>query len=99
MIRHVVAWKLAAQDDEGKAAQAAAIQAALAPLPAIIPEIKSFSIGSNVAYADSNWDICLVADYDDLAGLETYQVHPEHLKAVDIVRPLVSARAGVDFEL
>lgn len=99
MIRHVVAWKLAAEDEEGRVAAAAAIQAALAPLPAVIPEIKTFSIGPNVAYADSNWDICLVADYDDLDGLETYQVHPEHLKAVDIVKPLVSARASVDFEL
>jgi hypothetical protein len=99
MIRHVVAWKLAAEDEESRVAAAAAIQAALAPLPGIIPEIKSFSIGPNVAYADTNWDICLVADYEDLDGLETYQVHPEHLKAVDVVRPLVSARASVDFEL
>jgi hypothetical protein len=90
MIRHVVAWKLAAEDEESRVAAAAAIQAALAPLPAIIPEIKSFSIGSNVAYADKNWDICLV---------ETYQVHPEHLAAVEVVKPLVSERASVDFEL
>ncbi|WP_374947445.1 Dabb family protein [Agreia sp.] len=99
MIRHVVAWKLAAEDEEGKVAAAAAIQAALAPLPGIIPEIKSFSIGPNVAYVDTNWDICLVADYDDLDGLETYQVHPEHLAAVEIIEPLVSMRANVDFEL
>ena len=99
MIRHVVAWKLAAENEEGKVAAAAAIQAALAPLPGIIPEIKSFSIGPNVAYVDTNWDICLVADYDDLDGLETYRVHPEHLAAVEIIEPLVSMRANVDFEL
>jgi hypothetical protein len=99
MIRHVVAWKIAAEDEESRVAAVAAIQAALAPLPGIIPEITSFSIGPNVAYADKNWDICLVADYEDLDGLETYQVHPEHLKAVDVVKPLVSARASVDFEL
>lgn len=99
MIRHVVAWKLNAPDEQGRAAQAAAIQAALAPLPGVIPEIRSFSLGANVAFPDTNWDLCLVADYDDLAGLETYQVHPEHVAATLVVKPLVSERASVDFEL
>jgi len=99
MIRHVVSWKLTAVDDAQRDLDAAAIIEGLESLPALIPEILALEVGRNVApYAD-NWDLTLIADYESLDALEAYQVHPEHQRVVAIVKPRVSARSNVDFEV
>jgi len=99
MIRHVVSWKLTAVDDAQRELDAAAIIEGLESLPALIPEILALEVGRNVApYAD-NWDLTLIADYESLDALEAYQVHPEHQRVVAIVKPRVSARSNVDFEI
>ena len=97
MIRHVVSWKLNGADASARAEQAATITAALTALPAVIPEILALQVGTNVAFPESNWDVVLIADYESLAGLEAYQVHPEHVAATRVIKPLVASRSGVDF--
>jgi hypothetical protein len=97
MLRHVVSWKLAAEDTATKQEQFATIAAALESLPPLIPEIHSLTVGSNIAYPESNWDLVLIADYDDADALEVYQTHPEHVKVTHIIRPLVAKRSAVDF--
>jgi hypothetical protein len=98
MIRHVVAWKLAATDSAQKALEGEAISAALTGLLGVVPSIRAISVGANVVSPESNWDVALVVDFDDIAGLEAYQVHPDHVAvATDVVKPLVTARASVDF--
>jgi hypothetical protein len=99
MIRHVVAWKLAATDPDQKAADAAEIARMLSSLPPLIPSIVSLTVGPNMAYFESNWDVVLVADYDDLAGLEAYQKHPEHVAVAPRIKALVAERASVDIEV
>lgn len=97
MIRHVVSWRLKGADEAAKAIAAAEVRAMLETLPAVIPEIKSFQIGDNVAYKDKNFDLVLIADYDSLEDLEAYQVHPVHQQAVAFIGERVEARANVDF--
>jgi hypothetical protein len=99
MIRHVVSWKLNGADAAARAEQAATITATLGALPALIPEILALQVGTNVAYPDSNWDVVLIADYDSLEGLEAYQVHPDHVAATHVIKPLVASRSNVDFEV
>lgn len=98
-IRHVVAWKLAAEDAETRAEHAAEVARRIQALVGVVPSIRSLSIGPNVAYADVNGDVALVADFDDLAGLEAYQVHPAHQEVVGYVRSVVASRISVDFEV
>lgn len=99
MIRHIVTWKLKAEDAAGKAESAAVIKAELEALVPLIDELLTLEVRANEAYFETNWDVVLVADYDSLAGLDAYQVHPEHQRVAAIVREHVSARASVDFEL
>jgi hypothetical protein len=99
MIRHIVTWKLKATDEAGKADAFAAISAALAPLPAIIPEVQNLLVARNSAYADVNWDVVLTAEYDSVEALGAYQVHPDHQAAASIVREHVAERASIDFEV
>ncbi|WP_411701440.1 Dabb family protein [Conyzicola sp.] len=99
MIRHVVSWKLIGADAAARAEQAATITATLEALPALIPEILALQVGTNVAYPESNWDVVLIADYASLADLEAYQVHPDHVAATHVIKPLVASRSNVDFEV
>lgn len=98
-IRHVVAWKLAAEDPETRAEHAAEIVRRLDALVGVVPSIRALSAGANVAYPDGNSDVAIVADFDDLQGLEDYQVHPAHQEIVGYVRSVVAGRMAVDFEV
>lgn len=99
MIRHIVMWKLNAEDAEGKAAAIAEIASVLEPLANIIDGVASLKVHANTEYADVNWDAVLVGDYDSVEALDAYQVHPEHQAAAAIVRSHAAQRAAVDFEL
>ncbi|WP_431074203.1 Dabb family protein [Microbacterium phyllosphaerae] len=99
MIRHVVTWKLAAEDTGERAEQAAEVARRLNALDGVVPQLRSISAGANAAYPDSNWDVTLVADFDSIAALEEYQVHPAHEEVVAYVRSVVASRAAVDFEI
>ena len=97
MLRHVVSWKLKAESAADKATASDAVISQLESLPAQISEILSLTVGTNVAYPESNWDLVLIADYEDAAALERYQVHPAHKAVVEVISPLFAARANVDF--
>ena len=99
MIRHIVMWKLKADNAEGKAAAIAEIASVLEPLANVIDGISSLRVHANSEYADVNWDAVLVGDYDSVAALDAYQVHPEHRAAAAIVRGHAAQRAAVDFEV
>ena len=99
MIRHVVTWKLAADDAATRAEQASEVARRLNALDGVVPQLRSITAGANVAYPDTNWDVTLVADVDSIAALEEYQVHPAHEEVVAYVRSVVASRVAVDFEL
>lgn len=99
MIRHIVTWKLSATDESAKDRAFEDISDALTGLIGVVTEIKALVVSRNVAFPEANWDLVLVADYDDIEALQAYQVHPAHLEAAAIVRSHVSERASIDFEL
>jgi hypothetical protein len=99
MIRHIVTWKLTAQNEPDKSAAFDAIAGAFRALPALIPAVKSLQLGLDVGETASNWDVALLVDFDSTSDLEAYQAHPEHEKVKTIVRSLTSERASIDFEL
>lgn len=99
MIRHIVMWKLKAEDAETKAADAATMKSELEALVPVIDGLVSLEVHANQAYFDANWDVVLVADFPGLEDLDAYQAHPAHQAVVAIVREKVSARAAVDFEV
>ncbi len=97
-LRHVVAWRLATEDDRLRAEQAAEIVARLQALRSVIGGIESLSVGVDTI-GGSNWDVALAVDFADREALAAYQDHPEHRAVAAYVVPLVAGRAAVDFEL
>lgn len=98
MIRHIVAWKLKADEPEAKAVATAEIAEALESLAPLIPGIRAIKVSANTAYFDRNFDAVLIADYDSVADLDAYQVHPDHKRAAAIVTARVAERASIDIE-
>ena len=99
-IRHIVSWKLSAEDTQTKREDATGIATRLRDFGRNHPElVTNLQVGTNIAYPEKNFDLVLIADFVDLSALEEYQVHPEHQAIVEFVVPRVSARASVDFEL
>jgi hypothetical protein len=97
MLKHVVSWKIAdAASPEGQE-KIASIVAGLESLVGTVPSIRALSVGPSVVTGPNHWDLGLVVDFDDEAGLEAYQVHPEHQKVGANIRSLVTAQAAVDF--
>lgn len=96
MIRHIVTWKLAAEDAEGRDRAAAEITEALEGLVGVVPSIRSFTVSCNTEDVEGNSDLVLDSLFDDRAGLDEYIAHPAHQEVVTIVRARVSGRAAID---
>ncbi len=99
MIRHVVIWKMAADDADTRAEHAAEVARLLRGLVGVVPVIRSLSVGVNVAVPESNADVSLVIDLDDLDALEAYQTHPAHQEVAGYIRSVTGGRMAVDFEV
>ncbi|MCX6228092.1 MAG: Dabb family protein [Bacteroidia bacterium] len=99
MINHVVLFKLKSFETEAQKIEAKdkVIESLLA-LKNKISEIRHIEVGGHHQLEDGSFDICLISHFDSLEGLQAYQIHPEHLKVVDIVRANASDRAVVDFQ-
>lgn len=98
-IRHVVAWKLAAEDAATRADQAAEVARRLNALDGVVPQLCSIWAGANDVYPDTNWDVTLVAEFESVEALEQYQVHPAHEEVAGYIRSVVSGRVAVDVEV
>jgi hypothetical protein len=99
MIRHIVSWKLAADDAAGKAAAFDELAQGFGPLPVSIPEIKTMHLGRDLGETPGNWDVVLTMDFETTADLAAYQTHPDHQPVRAIVRRVTGDRMAVDFEL
>jgi Stress responsive A/B Barrel Domain len=71
----------------------------LRALPAQIPELRSMSVGVDVLGGPSSHDLAIVADFDDLEGLQAYNRHPAHAEVLRISAPVKLSLATVDFEV
>lgn len=97
MLRHVVCLTFRDGTDPG---EVAALRAALSELPGRIPEIRSYSFGTDVGLAAGNADFAVVADFDDESGWRAYQEHPDHVRVrEEHVVPIAEHRTSVQFEI
>jgi len=98
-LRHIVSWKLSGETRDARDAQAAEIAGLLAPLADTVASVRALHVHRNELFDGENWDLTLVADFDDADGLSFYATHPEHLAAVDVVKRHAVGRVATDFTL
>jgi quinol monooxygenase YgiN len=82
MLRHVAMfkWKDGVSDEQKQAARDA-----LAALKGQVPSVVEYTVGFDIRRNPNNWDMVLVADFEDVAGLEAYFAHPVMNAASDLV--------------
>ena len=82
MLRHVAMfrWKDNITDEQKHAARDA-----LAALKKAVPSVVDYTVGFDIERNPNNWDMVLVADFEDVAGLEEYFAHPVMNAASDLV--------------
>ena len=64
-----------------------------------IPTLVSSEVKLNSDRADqSNYDLVLIADYNDWEGLQEYIVHPLHKAVGEFMKGVRESRSCVDYE-
>lgn len=98
MLKHVVMWKLK-DNAEGadKATNAQKVKEALEALRGRIPGLQALEVGMNAIPSADSYDLVLYTEFESVDALSTYQVHPEHKKAVAFIGRVQSERALVDY--
>ena len=94
MVKHVVMWRLHQNNPENRLR----IIDLLNKLPASIPELKSLEVGEDFNRGPVAFDLVLITEHDDKAGLEKYKKHPEHVTVAKRITELAKERVVVDFD-
>ncbi|MDE5676316.1 Dabb family protein [Phocaeicola sp.] len=98
MVKHIVLFKLKdtlSQEEKKKVMDD--FKAAIEALPSKIGFIRHIFVGLNANPAEK-WDICLDSEFDTLADVNAYAVHPDHVAAAGILKDAKADRACVDYE-
>lgn len=98
MIRHIVMWRLAADDAAERAAHAFGIKTRLEGLRDVV-SAELLEVGVDLEETDGNWHVVLVSDFATREDLAAYQSHPQHVEAAEFIRSVVVARSCVDYEV
>lgn len=94
MFRHVALFRWV---DGTSGDQVVAITEGLRALPGAVPSIRRYDVGPA---SSGSHDFAVVADFDDEAGWQAYDEHPEHDRVRrDLILPVVADRAVVRYEV
>jgi hypothetical protein len=100
MVKHVVMWKLKDfAEGASKKENALKIKASLERLKSKIREVKYLEVGISASDAADFYDMVLISEFKDLRDLESYQKHPEHVKAAEFIGKVRLERKVVDYIL
>ena len=98
MVKHMIVWKLK-DDIENKKATALNIKSALEGLVGKIDGLTKMEIIID-KLPSSSGDIMMDSEFESNDALMAYQQHPLHVEIANgIVRPSVSARLSLDYEV
>ena len=95
MLTHIVVWKYRPEVEPPIREEHVAL---LRNLASMIHEVQSLAVGFDLLHLARSYDTGLVAVFQDRAALDSYTVHPEHVKVADFGRIISEHVASVDFE-
>ena len=95
MIKHIVMWKF---KEEVAEADKLEMKQRLEALKDVVPSLVHIEVGLDLSNKEASMDMVLYSKFQTAENLAAYAGHPEHLKVVEFVKPLVCDRAVVDYE-
>lgn len=96
MVKHIVMWKFR---DEVTESDKLEMKRRLEALKGVVPTLVDIEVGMDVAGKEASMDMVLYSGFASMDDLQAYAVHPEHMKVVEFVKPLVCERAVVDYRI
>ena len=100
MIRHIVLFKLKEfQTDALKQAAALEVKKRLDELPSKIDLIRQYSSGIDIRNLSWSYDIVLTMDFDTMADLDSYTIHPAHQDFVTFNKDFSVSKVCTDYEI
>ena len=98
-IKHIVSFNMKEKIVPlNKNTKALEIKLGLEALQSKISEIKFIEIGLNISESANSADIILVSEFNSMADLDIYRLHPEHIKILDIIKKYCHEMRVVDYE-
>ena len=94
MLTHIVCWKYKPEITEEQRREHVE---RLRSLPAIIPNIIDFKVGTDVLHLERSFDTGLTSTFLDRVALDFYTEHPTHKEVAALGRELAEKIVSVDF--
>ena len=96
MIRHICMFKLKEEDKEQNVSRALKLADELLKP---IDLLRGYDVVTNSKDApESNYDLSLVFDFDNMADLVEYHKHPNHIEFGNFIKSVRTDRACIDYE-
>ncbi len=100
MIRHIVMFKLKEFSTESQKLSAANdVKNRLDELPAKIDVIRKCKTGIDIRRLEWSYDIILEMDFDTIADLDAYTIHPAHQEFIAFNKEYSIDKVCIDFQL
>ena len=94
MIKHIVLFDFKEENREENIKRAKEM---LLALMGSVPSLRKMEVGINFSKEERAMDLSIYTEFDDVAGLEEYAVHPEHLKVVEFIKTVVAGSKVSDY--
>lgn len=94
MIKHIVFFKLQDRSQEN----IEKTRRVLAEMEGKIPVLRELEIGTDVLHLERSYDLVLVATFDSLQDLHTYDTHPVHQEVIAYIKQVKDSVISVDYE-
>ena len=96
MVKHIVMYKLKPfAEDADKKTNAIKMKKKLENLQNVVP--GSFKLEVGINYNPAGYDVVLYSEFNDQDALDTYQMHPEHLRVKEFVHSVILQRVVADY--
>lgn len=96
MVSHIVMFKFQDNIQDDKAHKAKDM---ILSLKELVPVVLDIEAGLNFSNEDRSMDLSLSVKLQNREDLDTYVVHPEHIKVVNYLKSIISYSKVVDYEI
>ncbi|MHB8063758.1 MAG: Dabb family protein [Ruminiclostridium sp.] len=94
MLTHIVLFKL--KDTSDKNIQET--KEILLSLQGKIPFLRFIEVGTDILHSERSYDVGLYTKFDSLADMQSYQIHPVHVKVSEHMQSVRESSISIDYE-
>lgn len=94
MITHIVLFKLIDRSKEN----IEKTRDIILSMNGKIPELRHLEVGIDLLHSTRSYDLALIAKFDTLKDLQSYQINMEHAKVLQYLLTVRESSVAIDYE-